>query len=318
MSESANINLGLSVTEISVVVRTLNEGRYLDNLLKSINRQAFKSFIVQPIVNVVLVDSGSSDNTLAVASSHGVEIVKIRQADFSFGYSLNTGCHNASGQILVFVSGHCLPQGDDWIDCLIRPLLNGQCSYVYGRQLPVEETNFSEAQIFRRHYPDYDKRPQKSCFINNANAAIVKSVWEQYRFCEKVKGCEDIEFATRMQVDGHRIGYVSSAPVFHVHDESCWQVARRFEREAATVSSIFSEKRISACTTIMLAMRCVKSDLRRAKISCKLSPRTIFSILWYRLAQFVGNFNGGSRVLCFGNLRTKTAPKVNSNLEAKK
>ena len=65
---------------VSVVIRTLNEERYLPELLESIKAQKSERFSVE----VVLVDSGSTDNTLMIAESFGARIVHIAKRDFSF------------------------------------------------------------------------------------------------------------------------------------------------------------------------------------------------------------------------------------------
>lgn len=80
----------------SIVIRTLNEGRYLDEVLKAIVSQNYPA----PCREVVVVDSGSTDETLAIVERHGCKIVHIRREDFSFGRSLNVGCDAARGSFL--------------------------------------------------------------------------------------------------------------------------------------------------------------------------------------------------------------------------
>lgn len=90
---------------ISIIIRTLNEAVYLDDLLQMIARQNLDGLTH----DVVLVDSGSTDGTVAIAHRHDCEIVTISKTEFSFGRSLNRGCEAATGDILVFISGHCVP-----------------------------------------------------------------------------------------------------------------------------------------------------------------------------------------------------------------
>src|SRR5690606_11294535 len=106
---------------ISVVIRTLNEARYLGDLLAGIASQKLGSFDVE----TVIVDSGSTDRTLEIADGHGARISHIRREDFSFGRSLNQGCEAAQGDILVFVSGHCVPVDAHWLRNLCEPIADG-------------------------------------------------------------------------------------------------------------------------------------------------------------------------------------------------
>ena len=86
---------------VSIIIRTLNEERYLRELLLSIKNQDFPNE-----VEVVVVDSGSTDSTIEIAKNFQCKITYIKKTDFTFGRSLNVGCRFSSGEILVFISGH--------------------------------------------------------------------------------------------------------------------------------------------------------------------------------------------------------------------
>ena len=64
---------------ISVVIRTLNEETYLGDLLSSIRSQRLPD---EWSVEVVVVDSGSTDATLDIAKSHECRLTHISQEDF--------------------------------------------------------------------------------------------------------------------------------------------------------------------------------------------------------------------------------------------
>ena len=96
----------------SVVIRTYNESKHLPRLLEAIAEQELDEGYA---VEVVVVDSGSTDDTLAIARSFDARITHIRKEDFSFGRSLNVGCRFADGDALVFVSGHCIPASPRWL-----------------------------------------------------------------------------------------------------------------------------------------------------------------------------------------------------------
>ena len=114
----------------SVVIRTLDEERFLPALLDAVLHQE-----THLETEIVVVDSGSTDRTLEIARSYDCRIEHIDRGEFSFGRSLNRGCEAAAGEILVFVSGHCVPADRSWLRELVRPLLDERAAYVYGRQL---------------------------------------------------------------------------------------------------------------------------------------------------------------------------------------
>src|SRR4030042_1262275 len=100
----------------SVVIRAFNEEEHIGRLLSGILEQT-----VRP-VDVLLVDSGSTDATLAIAARFPVRVLSIRPEAFSFGRSLNIGCQAARGEIIVIASAHVYPLYPDWLEQLVAPV----------------------------------------------------------------------------------------------------------------------------------------------------------------------------------------------------
>lgn len=157
----------------SIVIRTLNEEKHLDDLLRMIALQDAPGLEVE----VLLIDSGSTDDTVEIARTHRAKIATISKEEFSFGRSLNRGCALATGDVLVFISGHCVPVAENWLQDLCMPVLSGRVAYSYGRQIGDDESNYSERRIFAKYFPERSRIPQEGFFCNNANAALARSVW---------------------------------------------------------------------------------------------------------------------------------------------
>ena len=272
---------------VSIVIRTLNEAEHLDDLLTLIKRQEFP----QADVETVVIDSGSSDPTLEIATRHGARITRIRKSEFSFGRSLNMGCDFATGDILVFVSGHCVPVATDWLQRLCQPLLDGTVAFTYGRQIGDDDSNFSERRIFAKYFPDQSAVPQSGFFCNNANSAILRSVWQDNRFDEELTGLEDMELAKRLVAQGFKIGYVADAPVFHHHRETWAQVRRRFEREAIALRDIMPEVHLSRLDVVRFVLASTLGDWRAAARNGVTSSSRL-DMARYRWNQYVGAFKG--------------------------
>ena len=99
------MSTGVLAVLISIIIRTYNEERYLRELLETIKVQE----LPYSETEIIIVDSGSTDRTLPIAESFDCKITHISKKDFTFGRSLNHGCEIARGDILVFISGHCIP-----------------------------------------------------------------------------------------------------------------------------------------------------------------------------------------------------------------
>ena len=277
----------MAIQKVSVVIRTLNEARHLPALLQGIQQQECPGVEIE----TVLVDSGSTDGTLDIAASFGVRIVHIRKAEFSFGRSLNYGCEAATGEALVFVSGHCIPTSTHWIRDIIAPLGMSDIVYVYGRQFGDDSSYFSERRIFSKYFPPDDHIPQEGFYCNNANSVVLKSVWEKYKFDEELTGLEDMHLAKRLLAAGYRVGYVASAGVYHLHDETWAQIGRRFEREAIALQYIMPEIHLSYLDVVRYFLRAVVRDLLSAREQ-KTLRADWRSIVIYRYLQFIGSHRG--------------------------
>lgn len=279
--------LNLRAINVTVVIRTLNEARYLEELLKGIKAQATDSLVHE----VVLVDSGSTDGTVAIAERFGCRIQHITREAFSFGRSLNIGCEAAFGEILVITSGHCVPADEHWLQRLCQPILNGQAEYVYGRQLGGVDSHFSERRIFHKYFPEHSAIPQEGCFCNNANSALRKSAWERYRFDEELTGLEDLELSQRLVNGGGRVAYVADAAVLHHHSETWPQVRRRFEREAIALQKIMPQLHVSLFDTLRYFVTSVWKDWSCAR-NAKVSNARLMDIVHYRWNQYIGAWRG--------------------------
>jgi glycosyltransferase involved in cell wall biosynthesis len=276
----------MSKPDVSIIIRTLNEDRYLPELLRAIQGQV-SSYSYE----IVLIDSGSTDNTITVAECYGCLILHISRGEFSFGRSLNRSCETAKGTYFVVISGHCIPCDEYWLQNLVEPIRQGIVQYCYGRQLGGPDTYWSECQIFAKYFPEQSSIPQKGFYCNNANSAILAEVWKRYRFNEELTGLEDMHLAKHLLVDQGAVGYTADAAVYHIHHENWQQVQRRFEREALALQQICPEVILRRRDLIRYFSRGVIRDLA-AGFPDTMSPRTFQQIICYRYNQYIGSYRG--------------------------
>lgn len=274
---------------VSIVYRSLNEEKWLGQSIAAAKAQRLAP---GRRVELLIVDSGSTDATLDIAAREGLRIVQIKKADFTFGRSLNYGCAAATGDILVFISAHCIPAHDRWLENLIAPLDASAADYSYGRQIGhASATRFSEHQVFDHYYGERDKIPQAELFVNNANAALLKSAWARRRFDEAATGLEDLVFGKALQRDGGRLAYVADAPVVHIHEETLNETKRRYYREALTLREIFPEVHFHFGDFVRCVAAGVFHDFAEA-----LTQRRFFAeaagIVAYRTMQYWGALRG--------------------------
>lgn len=270
---------------ISIVIRCLNEERHIGRLLHGIVQQ------IGPAAEIVVVDSGSTDNTLEIVSQYPVTLVEIRPEEFSFGRSLNIGCEASTGDIIVIASAHVYPLHTDWFQKMTDPFADPQVALVYGQQVDDETTEYSERRILKERFPDESNLDQSDPYCNNANSAIRRSVWESLRYDENLTGLEDMDWGKRALQLGHRIVYIGDAQVIHIHNESLKQTYNRYRREAIAFKKIFPEQNFSLWDFVRLAFTNTVNDYQNA-LSDHVLLKNILSIPEFRLTQFWGTFKG--------------------------
>ena len=269
----------------SIVIRAYNEEKHIGRLLEGIAQQTIKD------VEVILVDSGSTDATVQVAEKYGAKIVHIPSAEFTFGRSLNYGVRAATRELVVIASAHVYPVYPDWIEGLLRPFEDGQVALAYGKQRGYDGSKYSEHQIFHQWYPDESKPDQPTSFCNNANAAIRKSLWEKSNYDETLTGLEDLAWGKWAKEHGYKIAYIAEAEIVHIHNENPRGVYNRYRREAMALRKIYPEANFNLYDFFRLMITNIFSDLWHAALEGVLW-KSLASISWFRFMQFHGTRMG--------------------------
>ena len=270
---------------VAVVIRCRNEEAHIGRLLTGLMRQRRRPD------EIIVVDSGSTDATLSIASAFPTKVVHIAPEDFSFGRACNVGIEASTSDISILISAHCYPVYDSWIDELVAPFEREDVALTYGRQTGPSSVRFSEQRLFETWFPETSVSRQRHPFCNNANAAIRRQVWETIKYDEYLTGLEDLDWAKRALSQGHVLAYVAEAPVVHVHEEQFSQVVNRYRREAIAHKQIYDDQRMSFVDAVRLAVVNVFSDWNAVR-KAGHPPIYYLSVGKFRVAQFLGTYQG--------------------------
>jgi rhamnosyltransferase len=276
---------GVQRRRVSAVIRAYNEAAHIGRLLEGLRQQTLTPD------EIIVVDSGSTDETVAIARAAGCSIVHIAKSEFSFGRALNRGCAAASGDILLFASAHVYPVYNTYLEHIVGAFTRDGVAIAYGRQVGDERTKFSESRVMLKWFPNQNIWDQGHPFSNNANAAVLKSVWEESPYDESLTGLEDLDFAQKALARGHKVSYVADAPVVHVHEES-WNIIRnRYRREAMAYSRIVDGSKMSLQGAVGLALSNIAGDYKDA-LKARRIRGNVVGIPLFRTAQFIGAWEG--------------------------
>ena len=218
---------------ISVVIPVKDGGADLVRCLEAIAGQE-----VDDEVEVVVVDSGSRDGSVATARGLGARVHEIDPAEFGHGRTRNLGAGLARGEMLVFTSQDAYAADAGWLAALVAPLGgNGDVAGAYGRQLPHADATPPE-----RYFLDFlygpDERVQswtgageptfEETLFSNVNGAMPRAVWSEFPFADDLIMSEDQEWSRRVLLAGRTLVYEPRAAVFHSHAYTVASAFRRF------------------------------------------------------------------------------------------
>jgi glycosyltransferase involved in cell wall biosynthesis len=207
---------------IGVVIRTLNEAELIGTCLETLARQ-------QPgfDLDVLVVDSGSTDATVDIARSHGARIHEIAPDDFDYSTALNVGIERVEGELILILSAHAIPTDEQWVARMIAPFEDATVAGVACRQVPWDNAPWREVGRLAREFPETTRvySDADEVLFSNAASCIRRSVWAQEPFT--LPAAEDLDWGRRVIAGGWTVVYEADASVYHSHDESPREQARR-------------------------------------------------------------------------------------------
>jgi glycosyltransferase involved in cell wall biosynthesis len=88
----------------SIIINNYNYGRYIRKAIASALGQTYAD------CEVVVVDDGSSDDSVSVIHSYGDQIVSVLKENGGQGSAMNVGFEKSSGDVIIFLDS------DDWLE----------------------------------------------------------------------------------------------------------------------------------------------------------------------------------------------------------
>src|ERR1700761_1142525 len=108
--------LPASMSTVTVAIPTRNAGALFEQTLSAVAQQRVESGSLETLV----CDSGSTDDTVAVARTYGASVIEIPPEEFSHGGTRNLLVERAAGGHVAFLTQDSVPANELWLTRLLE------------------------------------------------------------------------------------------------------------------------------------------------------------------------------------------------------
>jgi rhamnosyltransferase len=209
-------------------------------------------------MQVVVVDSGSTDGSLELSQQAGFTVLHTKAQDFNHGatrqWALDQGflklqpnppndttpsattstspsalaIASTPPEFIVLLTQDAILASPKALEELLQAFQDPQVAAAYGRQLPYPEAHWLEAHTRTFNYPDASRTVQlqdkasmgiKACFLSNSFAAYrLQALMDQGGFPGHLPLGEDTFTAAKLLLSGQSLRYQATAEVYHSHN----------------------------------------------------------------------------------------------------
>lgn len=260
---------------------------------------------------VIVVDSGSRDNTAKVAEGFGARVIRIGRGDFQHGRTRQMASEAARGEYLVYIVADAEPAGENWLAALVGAVAgDGRVAGAYSRQLPRPGAGPVEAHRLQHRRSSGGDREVRE--VIGAADFWSMSPKERFALCEfddvsccrrasllaelpipAVDWAEDLAWARDALLAGHRIVFEPESAVRHSHPDTVAHAFRRGYLDQLVVKRWFGVLYFDGVGPMLKGFPALYRGQAAAILEARLGPAETLRLLgWnvFRLgAEMLGN-----------------------------
>jgi glycosyltransferase involved in cell wall biosynthesis len=186
---------------VSIVTPSYNQGRYLRRAIDSVLGQTY------PRIEFVVIDGGSTDDSLDVLRSYGDRFAWVSEPDRGQTHALNKGFARIRGSIRAFLCSDDLLKPDAVAKAVAHFGRHADCDVVYGRADLIDE-NDTVLGLYETE-PFALARLAQTCYICQPAAFWRAQIADRVGpFDERFNHSMDYEYWLRVALVGGRFDFI--------------------------------------------------------------------------------------------------------------
>lgn len=294
----------------SVVIPAKNGG----DLLIKVVEQVLAQRTPWPF-EVLVIDSGSSDNSIDALRKLPVAIHTIPGHEFGHGKTRNLGASLSKGEFIVYLTHDALPANGDWLHALVDAASTSpETAGAFGAHLPYPDASPMLKKELSLHFMGFGSSANIVCmddavrykndvgyrqflhYFSNNNSCLRRSIWEKIPF-KDVDFAEDQLWARDVVEAGYAKAYAPMALVYHSHNFGITETYRRAFDESRALNRIFGYRLApSLAHALWQTVRLSRRDwkwIAEDKLAAPEKLAWMLKIPFLNLAKMGGFYLGG-------------------------
>ena len=207
-------------------------------------------------LEVLVIDSGSTDGTAEFLRKQPVRLLEIPNGEYNHGLTRNLGIQEATGDVVVLTVQDARPKDRHWLRRLVECFDDPRVAGAYSGQVARPEASpFIKERL--RHWAAAGIEPRVQevesieafeslepleklgrVAFDNVSSSVRRQVALEIPFRERQFG-EDLDWGHRAILAGHRIVFEPRSQVVHSHDNSIWYETKRVYLDHQNLHRLF-------------------------------------------------------------------------------
>lgn len=211
--------------KVSLYIPCYNADRYIAKCIEGALRQT------HPLEEIIVVDDGSLDGSIEIASRYPVKIVR-HKGNRGLAAARNTGVRSSKCDLVASLDADCIPR-PNWLEKMLEGLSGSEAAGIGGRLEELNRTTLPDRwrtmHMVQHHGP---KMIVGTHFIWGHSTVFKKSALESvglYRESLKTNA-EDSYICRRLRSAGFSLIYQPEAVVDHLREDTLESLMNNFRR----------------------------------------------------------------------------------------